>query len=217
MIEAIRAFQQEINSIGGQSAIAEDGILGPATAVAYADCLRRGVQLPPDVVDAARAECRAVVPHVTNAEAVYGPPPGSYWDDPRQRGACVFTPAGRVWANVLRTATLPGGHRVTLHKRVLPLAICAFADILALRLEYELTDVQSYCLRRQLWTPGKPLSDHARGCALDLNPDTNLYGTRGDIPDAILECLAGWGFLDVGARWDTPDPMHVAACRRGVE
>ena len=60
--------------------------------------------------------------------------------------------------------------------------------------------------------PGKPLSMHAFGLAIDLNASTNGLGTRGDMDPRIVEIFERWGF-DWGGRWARPDPMHFELAR----
>jgi hypothetical protein len=55
--------------------------------------------------------------------------------------------------------------------------------------------------------PGKPLSMHAFGLAIDLNTSTNQLGTRGDMHPGIVAIFEKWGFI-WGGRWSRPDPMH---------
>jgi hypothetical protein len=60
--------------------------------------------------------------------------------------------------------------------------------------------------------PGKPLSMHAFGLAIDLNASTNRLGTSGDMDPRIVEIFERWGF-DWGGRWARPDPMHFELAR----
>lgn len=55
--------------------------------------------------------------------------------------------------------------------------------------------------------PGKPLSNHAFGLAVDLNVSTNGLGTRGNMDPRIIEIFRRWGF-NWGGYWSRPDPMH---------
>ena len=60
--------------------------------------------------------------------------------------------------------------------------------------------------------PGKPLSMHAFGLAIDLNTTTNQLGTRGDMDPRVVEIFEKWGFA-WGGRWSRPDPMHFELAR----
>lgn len=55
--------------------------------------------------------------------------------------------------------------------------------------------------------PGRPLSRHAFGLAIDINVSTNRLGTRGDMDPRIVEIFRRWGFA-WGGYWARPDPMH---------
>ncbi|MFN2526756.1 MAG: M15 family metallopeptidase [Actinomycetota bacterium] len=55
--------------------------------------------------------------------------------------------------------------------------------------------------------PGKPLSMHAFGLAVDINVSTNQLGTRGDMDPRIVQIFTKWGF-EWGGYWSRPDPMH---------
>ena len=48
---------------------------------------------------------------------------------------------------------------------------------------------------------------HAFGAALDLNPSTNRFGTKGNMDPGIIEEFAREGWL-WGGKWRTRDPMH---------
>jgi hypothetical protein len=57
------------------------------------------------------------------------------------------------------------------------------------------------------------LSTHAWGIAIDLNPETNRYGTSGDMAPEIVEIFQKYSFIWGGA-WNgkTRDPMHFQYC-----
>jgi hypothetical protein len=60
---------------------------------------------------------------------------------------------------------------------------------------------------------GSGLSTHSWGIAIDLNPETNRYGTPGDMSPEIVEVFQKYGFIWGGA-WNgkTRDPMHFQYC-----
>lgn len=60
--------------------------------------------------------------------------------------------------------------------------------------------------------PGKPLSMHAFGLAVDINVSTNHLGTKGDQHPRVVAILESWGF-EWGGRWARPDPMHFELVR----
>jgi hypothetical protein len=56
-------------------------------------------------------------------------------------------------------------------------------------------------------------STHSWGIAIDLNPDTNRMGTRGDMPQAIVNVFREFGWK-WGGEWRGAniDPMHYQLC-----
>lgn len=212
--ESVRALQQALNQGGATPSLAEDGIFGINTALAYAAHLARG-GVAPDCTEAARKDVRVHLPLWSEVEAAYGPPESEVVDLLTPRGSCGLR-SGSTWSTNLRLLTLPGGHRVTLHRLAVPYAVVAFADVVALKHGYSLDRAEAYCMRRILWTPGRALSNHGRGIAIDINADTNRYGTAGDLPDEIGRCLTAWGW-SWGRDWrpeSQRDPMHFELCRR---
>ena len=59
------------------------------------------------------------------------------------------------------------------------------------------------------------LSAHSWGIAIDLNPESNRQGTRGDMDESIVNIFKGAGFI-WGGEWAGKrcDPMHFQFCRR---
>ncbi|MBL7995150.1 M15 family metallopeptidase [bacterium] len=57
------------------------------------------------------------------------------------------------------------------------------------------------------------LSTHSWGIAIDLNPETNLPGTRGDMHPEIVEIFQSYGF-EWGGSWKRREknPMHFQWC-----
>lgn len=55
--------------------------------------------------------------------------------------------------------------------------------------------------------PGRGLSLHTWGIAVDLNVQGNLPGTAGTIDPRVVEVMRAWGFA-WGGDWREPDPMH---------
>jgi hypothetical protein len=60
---------------------------------------------------------------------------------------------------------------------------------------------------------GNRLSTHAWGIAIDLNPETNGMGRRGDLSAEVVEVFESFGFT-WGGRWagSGRDPMHFQYC-----
>lgn len=55
--------------------------------------------------------------------------------------------------------------------------------------------------------PGRGLSLHTWGIAVDLNVQGNLPGTPGTLDPRVVEVMKSWGFA-WGGDWRVPDPMH---------
>lgn len=55
--------------------------------------------------------------------------------------------------------------------------------------------------------PGRPLSLHAWGLAIDINVDTNPPGARPRQDPRLVETMERWGFR-WGGRWSPPDGHH---------
>ena len=74
--------------------------------------------------------------------------------------------------------------------------------------EYEyIYDIQIWCPRHMWYLSTKPLSRHAFGLAVDINPSDNLPGTDGTVPPGIVDLFESNGFT-WGGRWKKKDPMH---------
>jgi hypothetical protein len=66
-------------------------------------------------------------------------------------------------------------------------------------------DDWSYFNRNQRGSDAKSM--HAFGLAIDINALTNVLGTEGDMPVAVIEQWEAEGG-DWGGDWERPDPMH---------
>lgn len=53
----------------------------------------------------------------------------------------------------------------------------------------------------------KKISTHAWGIAIDLNPMSNQFGTKGNMDERIIEIFESFGFV-WGGRFKVSDPMH---------
>jgi hypothetical protein len=60
---------------------------------------------------------------------------------------------------------------------------------------------------------GRGLSTHSWGIAIDLNPETNRRGTKGEMPADIVSLFKAHGFV-WGGIWNgvRKDPMHFQYC-----
>jgi hypothetical protein len=62
------------------------------------------------------------------------------------------------------------------------------------------------------WDPGRPLSMHAWGLAIDLNARDNPLGATPVMDRQVVEVFERWGF-DWGGHWPRPDGMHFELAR----
>lgn len=65
-----------------------------------------------------------------------------------------------------------------------------------------------YCLIHKKYDECKGISMHSLGLAIDINPSTNPYGSKGTITNmelAVIFQKYNWVW---GGKWKTPDPMH---------
>lgn len=96
--------------------------------------------------------------------------------------------------------------QIYCHRLIVPVIENTFELIERLGLCSAITSFDG-CYNFRNKTSGKGLSLHAWGLAMDLNANTNWYGTVGDQPAELVELCEreGWTW---GGRWPTPDPMH---------
>jgi hypothetical protein len=114
-----------------------------------------------------------------------------------------------VEANIV-TGSIPIYGEVRCHRLMIPRLQGALEDVVEAGLADELRPGDyggCYVPRFIDRDPGKPLSNHAFGLAVDFNVSTNQLGTRGDMHPGIVEIFQRWGFT-WGGYWSRPDPMH---------
>ena len=86
----------------------------------------------------------------------------------------------------------------------------AFTTIVDIGLENEI-ETFGGCYNVRYMRGGKKLSTHSWGIAIDLNPNTNQMGTKGDMHPRIVEVFEDLDFI-WGGRWKRSDPMHFQFC-----
>ncbi|MCL6542070.1 MAG: M15 family metallopeptidase [Roseiflexus sp.] len=64
------------------------------------------------------------------------------------------------------------------------------------------------CYHFRAMKNSKKLSTHCWGIAIDLNPETNLLGSKGDMNPEIVKIFEDNGFVWGGRFTNMPDPMH---------
>ena len=115
------------------------------------------------------------------------------------------------WAAAnLRTEAVPILGNVTCHRVMLPQLRAALQELVDSGLG-DLVDPGDfggcYAPRFIAGDPGKGLSLHTWGIAVDLNVQGNLRGTTGEIDRRVVEVFKRWGFA-WGGDWSYTDPMH---------
>ena len=122
-----------------------------------------------------------------------GPPPGFFTPDARW----CWESFGWPWC----------GHKILGHPEIVDPLESIEWDLRYEGLLPEIKCVLSWAPRHQLSDPSRPLSLHAWGLALDINPDENPYGVESTLNPKLVEIFETYGF-EWGGRWKTPDPMH---------
>jgi hypothetical protein len=102
--------------------------------------------------------------------------------------------------------------QMTSHKRMAEIFAGVFERIAAEGLQ-EKVHTFGGCFSFRPQRGGTKLSTHAWGIAVDLNPGTNLRGTKGDMDAGIVEAFRNTGFI-WGGEWEGKrrDPMHFQYC-----
>jgi hypothetical protein len=112
-----------------------------------------------------------------------------------------------VAANIV-TAELPLLGRVTCHRTTVPMVHAAMAQLEKQDLA-ALVDPEEFagCWNPRLIAPGRGISRHAWGAALDINWEGNPTGIGSDQDPRLVEAMTKQGFT-WGGPWLIPDPAH---------
>lgn len=108
----------------------------------------------------------------------------TYRAHPKTRGAVIPDPqwAGRnlVEVDLRQFDGFPGtAKKLWMHRKVAPVFAASMQDAEALGLLGKLNEYNGcYVPRHMGWTPGRPLSCHSWGIAVDFDASTNGYGTQ---------------------------------------
>lgn len=126
-------------------------------------------------------------------------------DDFLQRVALPF-PLRLSW-DLSRTIT-----RMNCHRRMTGIFASAFAGIRERGLEGSILSFGG-CFAFRPQRAANKLSAHSWGIAIDLNPESNLQGSEGNMDAGVIEIFRGAGF-EWGGDWQgkARDPMHFQFC-----
>ena len=102
--------------------------------------------------------------------------------------------------------------QIRCHKLLVPVFSNLFARIQSAGLQDKITSFGG-CFAFRPQRTGTKLSAHAWGIAIDLNPETNQQGTRGNMDPDIVELFREAKF-EWGGDWHgkSCDPMHFQFC-----
>ena len=110
----------------------------------------------------------------------------------------------------IRRETMPIIGPVTGNKGMLPQLRAALAEVVQVGLADRIHPGEyggCYVPRFIAHDPGKGLSLHSWGMAVDLNVPGNLRGTSGEMDRRVVAIFKRWGFA-WGGDWSYTDPMH---------
>lgn len=102
--------------------------------------------------------------------------------------------------------------RLYCHRKLIPIFESVFSTIRTSGLSKHVkTYGGCYAFRRK--RTNMALSTHSWGIAIDMNPETNSLGAKGDLHTSIVEVFESAGFI-WGGRWagSGKDPMHFQYC-----
>ena len=117
-------------------------------------------------------------------------------------------------AHNLVVRDLPFFGRLWVHKKVALSLHVIGRSIESMPVEYPIRLVGCYNPRHKGYNPRRTLSSHAFAAAIDLNWDTNGYGTVGDLPPDIVNAFQSegwtWGGDWGGLQWSSENQAWVA-------
>jgi hypothetical protein len=90
-------------------------------------------------------------------------------------------------------------------------------ELLAQRLQHLIASFDGcWVSRHQIWKPGKPLSRHSWGIAVDANARAFPYGSKRQQDPRLVSMFIRRGWV-WGGQFSTPDPMHFEVGPRWLE
>jgi hypothetical protein len=102
--------------------------------------------------------------------------------------------------------------QMTCHRRMTRVFSSVFSSIQGRGLQARITSFGG-CFAFRPQRTGSKLSTHSWGIAIDLNPESNLQGSDGDMDAELIDIFRRAGF-EWGGDWTgkTRDPMHFQFC-----
>ena len=131
------------------------------------------------------------------------------WAGRPQPGDAGYIEIDPAWVQEhIVTAELPVLGRVSCNRKLIPQLRGALEELVA---EGLASTIHAYdgCFssRFVLRSPSASISHHAWGIAIDVNADTNRFGTPATQDPRLIEVMQRWGFA-WGGDWIVPDGMH---------
>ena len=105
-----------------------------------------------------------------------------------------------------------GPHPILVNRRVVVRFMAVADELSRQELMDEVKVILSYSPRHMLHDASRPISMHAYGLAVDVNPAENRYATAGSMHPGIIKAFEAQGFT-YGGRWRVSDPMHFQAAK----
>lgn len=223
-LQVIEALQQRLNQLGAGRLLV-DGVFGARTAAAYATALLAGaIARDDDLVRMARLAVAASAPLRRDLDVFYGPPPRDVIAAPTETNPeAIRLTHGSTWATLnLDAVDLPIVGVRRLHIRAAPAFIGWLAEVAYYLYTHpdetwRIEEFQCVAMRFMRGRLGR-LSDHARGCATDVNPVANPRGKPGSLPAWFVEIAEAWGSSGAGdgaASAATTCTLPGAGCEGG--
>lgn len=128
------------------------------------------------------------------------------WESGHLTNAPIPFPISLSWE---RTRQVQG---IYCHKLLAPLVSGLFKAIEQQGLHQHISSYGG-CFNYRPKRQSSKLSTHCWGIAIDLNPETNQQGSKGDMHPALVELFKQHGFT-WGGNWSgkSKDPMHFQFC-----
>lgn len=139
-------------------------------------------------------------------KSIFGSPG---WAEKPNSALLLPTANSKQWeGRYMTTVFLPTLNRkLYVHKLISDPLLRALHKTASLR--YDINSIGCFNPRKIGYNANGNWSYHAFGAAVDINPETNRRGTRGDIPIKVIRAFEEEGFY-WGGRWlgQSQDPMH---------